>query len=80
MRGRGFRLVGGLCWADRRVLELVAQAFRRRLAMDDRAVAYRRRVKLRGRGTPKGQALAVSVFKRWKLLQPARAPRPEALA
>jgi len=80
MTGRGFRLVGtGITWADRRILETIALAFRRRLAMDDRAVAYRRRIRVRGRGTCLGIGLAVAVFRRWKIMQPGHR-RPEASA
>lgn len=75
-----FRLVGNwMGLADREVLETIALAFRRRLAMDDRAVAYRRRIRIRGRGTCRGVGLAISVFRRWKLMQPSYR-RPEARA
>ena len=70
MTGRGFRLVGGISLTDRVALETIALALARRLAMDDRAVAYRRRVRIRGRGTCLGIGLAVSVFRRWRLMQP----------
>lgn len=65
-------------WQARAILE----SHLRNMALRDLGVAYRRRVRVRGRGTMLGVRLAIARFRRWRMGSPmfGQPRRPEARA